>query len=50
VAVLAMQAQVSEVDAQIKQAKERILGVKAQILRNDDTIHKLLSMVVAGSR
>ena len=40
----------SEVDSQIKQAKERILGVKAQVLRNDDTVHKLLSMVVAGNR
>lgn len=45
-----VEAQISDVDAQIKQAKDRILGVKAQILRNDDTIHKLLTMVVSGNR
>jgi len=44
------QATLADVDNQIRQAKERIKGMKAQVLRNDDTIGKLLGMVVSGSR
>jgi len=44
------EASVADLDNQIQQAKERIKGMKAQVLRNDETINKLLSMVVSGSR
>ena len=39
-----------EVDDEIVHAKERKSGLKAQILRNDDTIERLLSMVVQSAR
>ena len=32
------------------QVRDRTLGLKAQILRNDETITKLLSMAVSGGR
>lgn len=31
------------------QVRDRTLGLKAQVLRNDETIAKLLSMAVSGS-
>jgi len=44
------QATLSDVDNQIRQAKDRIKGMKSQVLRNDETIQKLLGMVVSGNR
>jgi TRAF3-interacting protein 1 len=34
----------------MRQAKDRIRGMKAQVLRNDETIGKLLAMVVSGAK
>ena len=44
------QATLADVDNQIRQAKDRIKGMKSQVLRNDETIQKLLGMVVSGNR
>mmetsp|Transcript_13605 Transcript_13605/g.29130 ORF Transcript_13605/g.29130 Transcript_13605/m.29130 type:complete len:548 (+) Transcript_13605:262-1905(+) len=44
------EAQLADLDSQIKQVRDRIVGLKAQVLRNDDTVAKLLGMAVAGSR
>lgn len=41
-------AQLADMDGQIKQARDRIIGIKGQILRNDDTIGKLLAMATGG--
>jgi hypothetical protein len=38
-----------EVDDEILAAKDRTNSIKAQILRNDETIERLLSLVVTGS-
>jgi TRAF3-interacting protein 1 len=42
------EAQIADLDGQIKQSKDRIMGNKAQILRNDESISKLLTMAVSG--
>lgn len=39
-------AQIADLDSQIKQARDRIVGVKGSILRNEDTINNLLGMAV----
>ncbi|PNW76618.1 hypothetical protein CHLRE_11g467739v5 [Chlamydomonas reinhardtii] len=41
-------AQLADLDGQIKQARDRIIGMKGQILRNDETLGKLLAMATAG--
>ncbi|KXZ48233.1 hypothetical protein GPECTOR_29g14 [Gonium pectorale] len=41
-------AQLADLDGQIKQARDRIIGLKGQILRNDDTLGKLLAMATSG--
>ncbi len=41
-------AQLADLDGQINQARDRIIGIKGQILRNDDTIGKLLAMATGG--
>jgi hypothetical protein len=44
-----MAAALKDVDDEIKASKQRTNSIKAQILRNDDTVERLLSMVVVGS-
>lgn len=44
------QATLADTDNQIRQAKERIKGMKSHIQRNNETISKLLGMVVTGNR
>ncbi|GLC72176.1 hypothetical protein PLESTF_001215200 [Pleodorina starrii] len=41
-------AQLADLDGQIKQARDRIIGLKGQILRNDETLGKLLAMATSG--
>ncbi|KAK3265176.1 hypothetical protein CYMTET_26127 [Cymbomonas tetramitiformis] len=40
---------IPELDEEMKSMHDKVNSVKAQILRNDDTIERLLSMVVQGS-
>jgi len=44
------QAALADLEGQIRQGKDRIRGMKAQVLRNDETIGKLLGMVVSGAK
>mmetsp|Transcript_4923 Transcript_4923/g.12064 ORF Transcript_4923/g.12064 Transcript_4923/m.12064 type:complete len:515 (-) Transcript_4923:352-1896(-) len=46
----AADAQVADLDGQLKQVRDRILGLKAAVLRNDDTISKLLAMAVGVAK
>lgn len=46
----AIEAQLTEADGKRRQLRERIVEQKATMLRNDETIQKLLNMVVAGIR
>ena len=39
-------AQLQEIEEEVKHMREKIDSVKAQILQNDDTVSKLLNMVV----
>lgn len=48
--VTALAAQVEDVEGQIRQARERVIAMKAKSLHNDATIQKLLTMVTTGSR
>lgn len=41
-------AQLGDLDGQIKQARDRIIGIKGQVLRNDETVGRLLAMATAG--
>mmetsp|Transcript_25571 Transcript_25571/g.46560 ORF Transcript_25571/g.46560 Transcript_25571/m.46560 type:complete len:161 (+) Transcript_25571:881-1363(+) len=41
-------ARMNDLESQIKQAKDRIIGLKGQVLRNDDKISKLLVMATSG--
>ncbi|PNH08458.1 TRAF3-interacting protein 1 [Tetrabaena socialis] len=41
-------AQLADMDGQIKQARDRIIGLKGCILRNDDALGKLLAMATTG--
>ncbi len=44
----AMQAAIADAEGQIRSARERLIGLKAQLLRNDETTSRMLNMVVAG--
>ena len=44
------EAQLADLDGQVRQVKDRIVGLKACILRNDDKIAKLLSMATSGGK
>lgn len=46
----AVERQVADADAQIKAARDRIATLRAAVLRNDETVQKLLRMVVAGGK
>ncbi|KAF5843622.1 microtubule-binding protein MIP-T3-domain-containing protein, partial [Dunaliella salina] len=39
----------ADLDSQIRQVRERTLGLKAQVMRNDETVAKLLQMAVSGT-
>lgn len=41
---------IADMDNQIKQVRDRNIGHKGQILRNDETVSKLLNMIVSGNR
>lgn len=41
---------IADMDSQIKQVKDRNIGHKGQILHNDETVTKLLNMIVSGNR
>ncbi|GAX84615.1 hypothetical protein CEUSTIGMA_g12036.t1 [Chlamydomonas eustigma] len=43
-------ARLADLDGQVRQVRDRTIGLKAQVLRNDETIAKLLSMAVSGGR
>ncbi len=45
-----MEAQIADTDGQIKAAKERLIGLKAQLLRDDEAVQKLLNMVVISGK
>lgn len=46
----AADARLADIENQIKQVRDRTVGLKAQVVRNDETIAKLLSMAVTGGR
>ena len=46
----AADAKLADLENQIKQVRDRTIGLKAQVVRNDETISKLLSMAVTGGR
>lgn len=45
-----LEAQIADKDAEINAAKERLIALKAQMLRGDETVTKLLNMVMSGSK
>ena len=44
-----LERELAEKDAAIHAAKDRLVALKAQTLRGDETIHKLLGMVLGGN-
>lgn len=46
----AADAKLADLENQIKQVRDRTIGLKAQVVRNDETIAKLLNMAVTGGR
>jgi TRAF3-interacting protein 1 len=45
-----LQAGLADTEGRTAAARERLIGLKAQVLRNEETLEKLLAMVVAGGR
>jgi TRAF3-interacting protein 1 len=45
---LPAQAAVADADASAAAARERLLGLKAQVLRNEESLGRLLAMVAGG--